>query len=134
MSHAITEFSKRMRHKLHEVEHRLDALHAATQKQVAHADEAIHTHLLALDAGSDKATELLDQARTDVAAWMDDAKATVAGWKERLDVKMLEGRADRAERYAEAAMVVAFAGVDQAERAMLAARLARGEADVIRAF
>ena len=134
MSHAMTKFSKRMRHKLHEVEHRLEALRTASEAHVAHADKAIRAHLVTLDEGTEKAKQTLDQARTDMGAWMDDAKASVAEWKEKLDIKMLDARAERSEHYAEAALIVALAGVDQAEKAMLSASLARGEAEVIRNF
>ena len=64
-----------------------------------------------------------------MAAWVEDTKETVAGWKTKLDTKMLQARAERSERYAEAAMVVALSGVDQAEKAMLSASVARHEAE-----
>ncbi|WP_373476070.1 hypothetical protein [Sphingorhabdus sp.] len=41
---------------------------------------------------------------------------------------MLQAHADRSERYAEAAMVVALSGVDQAEKAMLSASVGRHKA------
>ena len=63
----------------------------------------------------------------------DDAKEVVADWKAKLDTAMLRARADRSERYAEAALVVALSGVDQAEKAMLSAGLARNEAESAKA-
>ena len=125
----MAKFTKQMRQKLHEVEHRLEALISATETQAADANKAIHVHVEALEDGAMKAKIALDQARTDMAAWVDDARDVVTDWKARLDTTMLKARADRSERYAEAALVVALASVDQAEKAMLSAGLARGDAE-----
>jgi predicted DNA-binding protein len=130
MPSSITKFSKRIRHKLHEVEQRLDALKDATEQQAEHAGEAIHKHVDALEDEAQKAKHKLDQARADMAAWVDDAEETVTGWKTAFDAKMLQARAERSERHADAALVVALATVDQAEQAMLSASLARAEAEV----
>jgi hypothetical protein len=129
MTTPMSKFTKRMRHKLHEVEQRLDALKATTEKQAEHAGDAIRTQVDSLEESAHKAKGMLDQAQSDMAAWMDDSKEAVADWKAKLDTKMLQGRADRSERYAEAAMVVALSGVDHAEKAMLSATAARHEAD-----
>lgn len=129
MSTPMTKFAKRMRHKLHEVEQRLDELKLATEKQAEHAGKAIRTQVDSLEEVAQKAKGGLDQAQADMAAWVDDTKETVAGWKTKLDTKMLQSRADRSERYAEAAMVVALSSVDHAEKAMLSATVARHDAD-----
>ena len=128
MGDAIAKFTKRMQQKMHEVEQRLEALKSATEAQATEANKAIHVHVETLEDGAMKAKIALDQARTDMAAWVDDARDVVTDWKARLDTTMLHARADRSERYAEAALVVALASVDQAEKAMLSAGLARGEA------
>lgn len=130
MSSSITKFSKRIRHKLHEVEQRLDALKLTTEKQADEAGKAIHKHVAALEDDAHKAKDRLDQANADLKAWVDDAEETVAGWKASFDAKMMQARADRSEHHADAALVVALASVDQAEKAMLSASLARAEAEV----
>ncbi|WP_430385443.1 hypothetical protein [Blastomonas fulva] len=129
MTTPMSKFTKRMRHKLHEVEQRLDALKATTEKQAEHAVKAIRTHVDSLEESAHKAKGELDQAQAEMAGWVDDTKEGVAEWKAKLDTKMLKARADRNERYAEAAMVVALSGVDHAEKAMLSATAARHEAD-----
>lgn len=131
MSSSITKFSKRIRHKFHEVEQRLDALKDATEKQAKHAGNAIHKHVEALEDDAHKGKDKLDQARADMDAWAEDAEETVTGWKKTFDAKMLQARADRSERYAEAALVVALATVDEAEQAMLSASLARADAEAM---
>ena len=119
---------------MQEVEHRLEALKSATEAQAADPAKAIHVHVETLEDGALKSKHVLDQAQTDMAAWIDDAREVVADWKARLDTTMLKARADRHERYAEAALVVALASVDQAEKAMLSAGLARGEAAAAHKF
>jgi hypothetical protein len=117
-----------MQHKMHEIEHRLDAFKSATETQVADADKAIRAHVENLKDGAHDAKQTLAQARADMLAWVEDAKEVVADWREQLDSKMLNARADRFERYADAALVVALGGVDEAEKAMFSACLARAEA------
>lgn len=129
MSTPMTKFAKRMRHKLHEVEQRLDTLKVDSEKQAEHAGKAIRSQIDSLEEVAQKAKGALDQAQADMADWVEDTRETVAGWKTRLDTRMLQARADRSERYAEAAMVVALSGVDHAEKAMLSATAARHEAD-----
>lgn len=132
MSSQISKFNKRMQHKMDEVEQRLHALKSATEAQASHADKAIRAHVETLDAGANQAKQVLEKARSDMAAWVEDAKDVVADWKSKLDSKMLEARANSSERYAEATLVVALAGVDEAEKAMLSASLARSEFEVNR--
>ena len=131
MSTSITKFSKRIRHKLHEVEQRLDALKDATEDQAEQAGKAIHKHVEALEDDAHKTKDKLDQAKADMNAWVGDAEEIVAGWKKTFDAKMLQTRAERSERHADAALVVALATVDQAEQAMLSASLARADAEAM---
>lgn len=133
MTNAIKKFSEQMRHKLHEVEHRLETLKVATEKQAGDAVKAIRKHVDSLEQGAHKAKDNLDQANADMAAWAEDAEETVADWKKTFDAKMLQARADRSERHADAALVVALAAVDEAEKAMLLASLARTEAEAVHA-
>ena len=65
--------------------------------------------------------------------WADERKAVtsdkIAEWKAKREIGKLASRADRAERYAAAAVDVAVAAVDEAEQASLEAWLARQDAD-----
>jgi hypothetical protein len=130
---AMAKFSLQMQTKMEDVEARLETLKNATQTQATHADKAIRAHVETLEDNAHRAKESLDRARSEMASWVEDARTTVTDWKTKLDTSMLHARADRAEHYAEAALVVALAGVDQAEKAMLSAGLARGEAEAVKA-
>jgi hypothetical protein len=132
MSNMMTKFNVEMQTKMKEVEKRLETLKASTAKQASHADKAIRAHVATLEDNAHKAKVSLDNARIEMGSWVDDAKTTVADWRAKLDTNMLRARADRADRYADAALVVALAGVDEAEKAMLSASLARNEADVVK--
>ena len=81
----------------------------------------------------DQARTKVSVARTDVATWVQDHNAitidTVAVWKTKRDVEKLQGRADKAERYAAATADVATAAIDEAEQASLEAWLAQADAD-----
>jgi DNA repair exonuclease SbcCD ATPase subunit len=124
-------FARRMRHKLHEVEHRLDSLKSSIEVQAADSIAAIRAHIAALDEDAHKAQDKLERAQASMLDWVDDAKEVVGKWQTNLETTLLQSRADRSEQYADNALVVAMASVDHAERAMLSADLARGEADAI---
>lgn len=109
----------------------LKLLKTDTAKQANNADKAIRSHVATLEENAHKAKDALDHARAEMASRIEDAKTTVADWKAKLDTSMLRARADRSERHAEAALVVALAGVDEAEKAMLSAGIARSEADAV---
>ncbi len=130
MSNAITKFNVKLQAKMKDVEQRLETLKASTVKQAEHAEKAIRAHVATLETSAHEAKVSLDHARTEMGSWVDDAKTTVTNWKAELDSNMLHARADRAERYADASLVVALAGVDEAEKAMLSASLARKDAEV----
>ena len=131
MISTMTKFNVTMQAKMKEVETRLDNLKASTAKHADHADKAIRAHVATLEDSAHKAKESLENARIEMASWVEDTKTTVADWRAKLDTNMLHARADRAERYADASLIVALAGVDEAEKAMHSANLARQEADTV---
>ena len=55
-------------------------------------------------------------------------QATIADWKTRHELAKLQDHADKAERYAAAALEVALAAIDSAEEAALESWLARLDA------
>lgn len=67
--------------------------------------------------------------------WVDQkkaqAKATVDQWKADHEARKLANRADRAEEYAAAAILVAVASIDEAEQAVFEAITARLDAEAV---
>jgi hypothetical protein len=132
MTSTMTKFNVAMQAKMKDVETRLESLKASMAKQADHADKTIRAHIGSLENDAEKAKDALDRARKEMSTWVEDAKDTVVGWKDQLNASMLYARADRAERYAEASLVVALAGVDEAEKAMLSASVARSDAEAVK--
>jgi hypothetical protein len=132
MKNAMTKFSAEIQAKMKDVETRLESLKATMATQADHADQAIRAQIGILEDDAQKAKGTLERARDEMSTWVEDAKDTVIGWKDQLNASMLHARADRSDRYAEAALVVALAGVDQAQKAMLSASVARSDAEAIK--
>jgi predicted Zn-dependent protease len=131
MINTMTKFNAAMQTKMKEVEKRLENLKASTAKHADQADKAIRAHVATLEDSAHKAKESLENAQIEMTSWVEDTKTTVADWRAKFDTNMLHARADRAERYADASLIVALAGVDEAEKAMHSANLARQEADTV---
>jgi hypothetical protein len=73
--------------------------------------------------------EAQDQLKTYAQQKVAETREAVSEWKAKHEVRKLNARAERAEEYAACALVVAAAGIDEAEEAILDAALARMEAD-----
>lgn len=131
MTNAIAQFNTSIQAKMKIVATRLDALKASSAARAEHAEKAVRAHVHNLEESAQIAKDSVDHARAEMASWVEDARATVTDWKAKLDSNMLASRAERAERYAEASLIVALAGVDQAEKAMLSASLARLDAEAV---
>lgn len=129
MSSAVTAFNLQLQTSLKALQNRLEALNAKGAASAEHAEKEIRSQIAALEGQAQKAKVSIEAARAEVSKWADDPAATVTAWKAKFDASQLASRADRAARYAEAAAQVAIAGVEQAERAALDAKLARSEAD-----
>ncbi len=129
MTDAITKFNVDLQAHLKEAQNRLTALNSQAAAGIEHANKELHRQVLALDERANTAKAAVESAHVEMKKWMADSVAAVSDWKSKNDVVRLNGRADRADRYALAASQVAVASVEAAERAALDARLARAEAD-----
>jgi hypothetical protein len=129
MNKTIAKFSDKLQRNLKDAEKRLEALTAKTQEKAEQADTFVRAHVAELDERALKAKASLEAARVDMMEWAKETKESLLDWKANRDAKHVNTHADRAERYADAALVVALAGVDEAEKAMLHASLARAAAD-----
>ncbi len=129
MTDAITKFNVDLQTHLKEAQNRLTSLNSQAAAGIEHANKELHRQVLALDERANKAKAAVEAANAEMKKWMADSVAAVSDWKSKNDVVRLNGRADRADRYALAASQVAVASVEAAERAALDAKLARAEAD-----
>ena len=68
-------------------------------------------------------------AQADIGSWLqaqkNETSEVIASWKEKREIAKLQNRADKAQRYAVAALGVVVAALDEAEQASLEAWLAR---------
>ncbi|MGO4714676.1 hypothetical protein [Bradyrhizobium sp. 2TAF24] len=137
MGARIDQFCEDLRQKLTSADSGLDSLKAKIDGKVAHVEQDVQSHL-------DRVRKRVEQGRTKIAAaqadiqeWADQKKAAtsdrIAEWKATRELDKLQGRADKAERYAAAASAVAVAALDEAEEASLEAWLARQDANAAQA-
>ncbi|HTT77412.1 MAG TPA: hypothetical protein VMF50_15725 [Candidatus Binataceae bacterium] len=133
MSHKIDQFCEHLRVKLSNIEITLHEIQNKIEAKAQHVDQEVQGYL-------DKVQKRIAQNRNKVAAsrvemkeWMEARRAAgtekIADLKAKHETTKLQHRADRAERYAAAALVVALAAADDAEEAALEAWLARHDAD-----
>jgi hypothetical protein len=137
MGRRIDQFCEQLRTKLTQVDTGLQDLKGKIDSKARNADQDVRAHL-------DKVEKRIAQDQTKVNAaqaktkdWVEARKAEtqtkIAEWKSKRETNKLQNRADRAEQYAAATIVVAAAAVDEAERASVEAWLARQDADSVQA-
>ncbi|MDH3990908.1 MAG: hypothetical protein OEV34_17375 [Gammaproteobacteria bacterium] len=95
---------------------------AAIQRKLDATKATLATQKEEADAAKARLRELVEEKQK-------DTKALVAGWKAKHDHKMLEKRAERAEKYAETLVDVTLYSALEAEEAILDAIAARKDAD-----
>lgn len=111
----------------------LDGLKAKIDSNAAHAEQDVQSHLDRVRKRIEQGRAKVSAAQANMKSWVDEQKAItsdkIAEWKAKREISKLQGRADKAERYAAAAADVAVAAVDGAEQASLEAWLARSDAE-----
>ena len=131
MVRRIDQFCENLRQKLTMIDCGLDGLKAKIDANARNAERHVQSHLERVRKRIDQGRTKVSAARVDVAIWAQDRDTitidTIAVWKTKRDVEKLQGRADKAERYAAAAAEVATAAIDEAEQASLEAWLAQAD-------
>jgi hypothetical protein len=95
---------------------------ASIQSKLNSAKEVVEAKKQEAAATTARLAELVEAKRA-------ETKDTVTEWKANHDRKKLEKRAERAEKYAEACVVMALCSAEEAEVAILEAVAARMDAD-----
>jgi predicted nucleic acid-binding Zn-ribbon protein len=129
MGARIDQFSEDLRQKLTIADSGLDGLKAKINGKAAHVEQDVQSHLDRVHKRVEQGQAKIAAAQAEIKDWADEKKAAtsdkIAEWKAKRNLSKLQGRADKAERYAAAASVVAVAALDEAEEAALEAWLAR---------
>jgi len=137
MSERFDNFGSELRARINDADKRIKDLKAKAVDASGKATVEAKAQLAALEnkAKDQKARTVAVEAK--VKSWIEEKKAMthdkIAQWKEQRDVKKLSARADLAENYAVAAIEIAAAAVDEAERAAVEAIVARMDADAVQA-
>jgi len=135
MSERIDKFCHSLQTKLNDLEACMTSLKTKLQSAPKQAEEALHKQLDQLQRKVESQKQAVAKAKTSVQNWIDhktaEAESTINDWKAKRETKKLAHRADRAEEYAAAAILVAAATLDEVEQAVLEAVSARRDADAI---
>jgi hypothetical protein len=133
MGQRIDQFCENLRQKLTMTDTGLDGFKAKIDGKTARVEQDVQSHLERVQKRIEQGRAKVSAAQADIKNWADERKAVtsdkIAEWKAKREIGRLQGHADKAERYAAAAIVVAVAAVDEAEQASLEAWLARQDAD-----
>jgi hypothetical protein len=135
MAQHLDQFSKDLRLKLTNVESGLESLKGKIDGKIDTAEQEVRKYLDSVRKRIDQNHPKITAAEVEIKTWLDAEKATasekIAEWKAKLETSKLQNRADLAEQYARAALVMALAAVDNVERAVLEAWLARRDAKTV---
>ena len=133
MGQRIDQFCETFRVKLTNIDTGFDALNAKIGGKAQDAQAAVRGHLEKVQKRIDQDREKVSAANIRAKNWVEARKSAtaekIAQWKAERATDKLQDRAASAEEYAEDAIYVALAAIDEAERAALEAWLARHEAD-----
>ena len=133
MGERIDQFCENLRIKLTSIDNNMDSLKAKIDGKAQTAEQDVRSHLDGVKKRIEQDRTKVAAAQADIKKWVEERKATasekIAEWKTKRETAKLQSRAENAERYAAAAIVVALAAVDEAEQASLEAWLARKDAD-----
>jgi hypothetical protein len=133
MGARIDQFSEDLRQKLTMADSGLEGLKAKINGKATHVEQDVKSHLDRVHKRVEQGSAKIAAAQADIKDWANEKKTVtsdkIAEWKAKYDLSKLQGRADKAERYAAAASTVAIAALDEAEEASLEAWLARQDAN-----
>jgi hypothetical protein len=133
MSTAIDNFTKQLHDNLEAVEDRAKSLKESVQSAPKKTQAEIEAKLDAAKTQLDGKKQEFDEYRAKLKTQFDEkeseVKSHVEEWKVNRKVKKLEHRADKAESYANTAIFLAMATMEEAEKATLEAIAARRDAE-----
>jgi len=133
MGQRIDQFCEDLRLKLTNIDSGLGGLKAKIDGKAQNAEQDVRSHLEKVQKRIDQDRSKVSAAQVEVKDWAEARKVEtrdkIAEWKTKRETSKLQNRADKSEQYAAAAITIATAAVDDAERASFEAWLARQDAD-----
>jgi len=133
MSVKVDQFCDKLRDRLNALEGQMQSVKTSVKDVPAKAEKAVREKLHQARTKLEAQKERVEKARVELKARADqkvaEVKEAINEWKAKHEVRKLNARAERSEAYADAAMVLALASIDEAEEAALEAVAARMDAD-----
>ncbi len=133
MGQRIDQFCEDLRLKLTSIDSGLNGLKAKIEGKAQNAEQEARSHLERVQKRVEQDRSKVSAAQTELKNWVEERKTAtrykIAEWKTKHETSKLQNRADKAERYAAATIVVTLAAADEAEQAALEAWLARHDAN-----
>jgi len=133
MGQQIDQFCEALRAKLTNVDRSFDGLKAKIEGRAQSAEHDVRNQLAQVQTRIEMDRAKVSAAQGKLKGWVESRKSAtadrIAAWKDQRETSKLQSRADEAEAYAAAALVVALAAVDDAEQSALEAWLARQDAN-----
>ena len=133
MSERVDRFCNTLRDRLNAVEARLENAKATVEALPGKAERAVRDGLDEVRTEVEARKGRAEKARANLKAWGErkkaETRAAIEQWKQKGEVKMLSARADDAEAYAEDAILIALATMEEAEAAIFEAVGARMDAE-----
>jgi uncharacterized protein (DUF342 family) len=135
MSEKTDKFCDDLKAHLNAVEERLNRMKTSVQSAADEGREALEAKKRKVEADVEAEKHKVEEAKAKAKNWAEGKKAEVEAdideWKKNREIHKLEKRAENAEEYAEAAILIAAAAVDEADYAILDAVASRLIADEV---
>jgi len=132
MSTTIDNFTKQLHDNLEAVENRAkafkDSIQSVTEKTQGEIQSKLDEARTNLEAKKQEFDEYRAKIKTQFEQKESEVKSNIEEWKTSRELKKLEERADQAEDYANTAILLAMATMEEAEKATLEAIAARRDA------
>lgn len=132
MSARVDQFCDKLRGRLNAIESGFKSVQTDVQTLPAKAEKALRDKLAEARTKVEAQKGRVERARADLKAWADQKSAetmeAISEWKAKRESRKLKARAERAEAYAETAIDLALASMNEAEEAILDAVAARNDA------
>ena len=135
MSQKLDNVRSELRSKVNEADKHLKDIEANVKNANEKAKAELQAQLKSVESKVSGAKNRVAAADARMKSWVDEKKEmtqdAIAQWKAQRNAKKLGARADRSEDYAVAATQFAGAAIDEAERAVIEAIVARMDADSV---
>jgi hypothetical protein len=135
MSAKVDKFCNDLRDRLNAIEARIESAKANVESLPGKAEKAVRDKFAQAQANVKAQKDRIEKTRAGLKAWADQkmahTDATVRQWKAKHQARNLNARADEAEMYAQDAVTLALATIDEAEEAIFEAVTARMDAEAV---